>query len=41
MQDFINCCENAYRKLAIMFLNNLKAYDDPKSCILIFGATFL
>ncbi len=41
MLDFINCRENAYRKLAIMFLTDVKAYDDPKICILIFGATLL
>ncbi len=41
MLDFINCCENAWRKLAIMFLTNLNAYNDPKICIPIVGATFL
>ncbi len=40
MLDFINCSENAQRKLAIMFLINLNAYD-AKICIMIFGATFL
>ncbi len=41
MLDFINCHENAQRKLAIMFLTNLNAYNDAKIDILIVGATFL
>ncbi len=41
MLDFIHCHENALRKLAIMLLTNIKAYGDPKICILIFVATFL
>ncbi len=41
MLDFIKCHENAQRKLAIMFLTNLEAYNDAKICILIFGAIFL
>ncbi len=41
MLDILKCHENAQRKLAIMFLTNLKGYDDPKICILICGATFL
>ncbi len=41
MLDFINFRENAYSKLAIMFFKtNLKAYDGPKTFILIFGASF-
>ncbi len=41
MLDFINYHENAKRKLAIMFLTNLNAYNGAKICILIFGAIFL
>ncbi len=41
MLDFINCHENAQRKLAIVFLTILNAYNDAKICILIFGVTFL
>ncbi len=40
MLDFINCHENAQRKLAIMFLTILNSYNDAKIGILIFGATF-
>ncbi len=41
MLDFINCHENAQRKLAIMFLTNLNAFNNAKTNIVIFGATFL
>ncbi len=29
MLDFINCHENAERKLSIMSLSNLNVYNDP------------
>ncbi len=32
MLDFINCHENALRKLAIMFLTILNAYNVAKMC---------
>ncbi len=41
MLNVINCHANAQRKFAIMFLTILNAFNDAKSCILIFGATFL